>query len=117
MNIEVQTFLVGVVLVPLLILWLAALYHIIARRPDLSVTWKGIWSVVVVFLPYVGVFLYGMLRPPRPPERTGGKDPTVIDAAFAKLDELDTAHDEGAIDDAQFAGGKRAVFGLTDSAV
>jgi len=116
-NFEAGTFLVAVVLVPLVILWLTALFHIVAKRPDLSIAWKGIWSAAVVFVPYVGVLLYGMLRPPRPPERTGGKDPTAVDAAFARIGELQTAHDEGAISDAEYAEGKRMVFGLTDSTV
>lgn len=106
-----------VVLVPLAILWISALFHIIARRPDLSLPWKGAWSATVILLPFIGVMIYAAVRPPRPPKRTGTDDPSVVAAAMEQTRELVAAHDRGAIDDEEFAAGTARIFGLTRTAV
>jgi hypothetical protein len=101
-----------VVIVPALIIWLAALVHIVARRPDLSFSWKGIWAIVILAVPYIGVFIYTMLRPPRSPRYSGTDDPTAVSAAIAQLRSLTTSHADGIIDDEEFAAAKARIFGL-----
>ena len=110
------TFLLtALVLVPLAILWIVALLHIFLRRRDLSFARKAIWSGFVILVPYVGVFFYAALRPPRPPTPTGGEDQTAAGAAIEQLSRLITAHDDGSITDDEFAQRKYAVFGLAGS--
>ena len=80
--------LIVLVIAPLFVLWIVALFHIVARRPDLSVSWKGIWSVVVLLLGYAGLLLYVMFRPPTPVFRTGTGDNTAGRAALKELGQL-----------------------------
>lgn len=109
-----STFLAtALVLVPLAILWIVALFHILVRRSDLSFGRKAIWSGFVILVPYVGVFFYAALRPPRPPTPTGGEDQTAAGAAIEQLSQLAAAHNEGSIADEEFSRRKYAVFGLT----
>ncbi len=114
MSPAVEVPLVAVVLIPLLFLWAAALFHIFRRRPDLSLQWKGIWSAVVLVFPYVGVLLYAMLRPPAEIERgqAGHHDPTPLAGALARLQTLVEDHDRGRIGDDAYLAAKREVFGL-----
>lgn len=114
MTADLGFLLIALVLVPLVILWFVALFHILVRREDLSVGWKAIWSGVVIAVPYVGLLIYAALRPPRSPTPTGGEDGTAAGAAIKQLAQLATAHDDGTISDEEFSQRKRAVFGLTD---
>jgi hypothetical protein len=112
---DTASLLTALVLVPLAILWIVALLHIFLRRRDLPFARKAIWSGFVILVPYVGVFFYAALRPPRPPTPTGGEDQTAAGAAIEQLSRLVTAHDDGSITDDEFAQRKYAVFGLADS--
>ena len=114
MNADTSTLLSALVLIPLAILWMMALFHILARRRDLSTPRKIIWSGLVVLVPYLGVLMYGALRPPRPPTPSGGEDPTASGAAIEQLAKLVDAHGDGSINDEEFSEAKAAVFGLTD---
>ena len=111
---DASPFLIAVVLVPLLILWVVALFHILVRRKDLSVRGKLIWSGFVIVVPYVGLLIYAALRPPRSPTPTGGEDRTAAGAAIEQLAQLVSAHEDGSISDEEFSQRKYAVFGLTD---
>ena len=82
MTADATLLLTALVIVPLVILWIAALFHIVVRRPDLSFGRKAIWSGLVVLVPYIGVLMYAALRPPRPPTPTGGEDQTAAGAAI-----------------------------------
>jgi len=113
--VDTTFLLTALVLVPLAILWIVALLHIFLRRRDLSFARKAIWSGFVILVPYVGVFFYAALRPPRPPTPTGGEDQTAAGAAIEQLSRLITAHDDGSITDDEFAQRKYAVFGLAGS--
>lgn len=105
------------VIAPLFVLWVVALFHIVARRPDLSVSGKGIWSAVVILLGYAGLLLYMMFRPPRPATRNGIEDNTAGQAALNDLGRLIGDHDAGSISDEAFARDKAALFGLEGAAV
>lgn len=103
---------VGIVLVPLFAMWVVALFHILAKRDDLSVGWKGIWSAIVVLLPYLGVLIYAFIRPPAQAKGSGAGDSTATGQAIDRVHRLVVDHDSGAITDEQFASRKAAVFGI-----
>lgn len=117
MTVTAEALTIAVVIVPLAILWISALFHIIARRPDLSIPWKGIWAATVVMLPFVGVMIYAIVRPPLPPGRTADHDPSAIAVAVEQTRDLIAAHERGAIDDETFAADKARIFGLTRTSV
>lgn len=117
MNIDPRVVFIAFVLIPLAVLWVVALFHILARRPDLSLAWKGIWSATVILVPYVGLLLYAMLRPPRTPKRSGGEDPSAGSRALQRIRELSAAHEDGEVDDKTFAAQKAMIFGLTESTI
>ena len=116
MTVDARFLLVALVLVPLVILWIVALFHIVVRRHDLSFGRKVIWSGLVIMVPYIGLLIYAALRPPRAPTPTGGEDQTAAGAAIEQLARLVTAHDDGSITDEEFSQRKYAVFGLADPA-
>ncbi len=99
------------VLAPLIVLWILAVFHILVRRRDLSVAAKALWTVIVVLVPYVGLLLYYGLRPPRPPQGDGGDD-DASGTAIRRLVALADDHAAGRIDGDSFARQKEAVFGL-----
>jgi hypothetical protein len=113
-TVDASFLLIALVLVPLLVLWIVALFHILVRRRDLSVGRKAIWSVLVIVVPYIGLLIYAALRPPRSPTPTGGEDQTAAGSAIEELAQLVTAHEDGSITDEEFAHHKYAVFGLAD---
>jgi hypothetical protein len=113
MNADTTFLLSLLVMVPLVVLWGAALFDIVIRRRDLSLGRKSIWSVLVVLVPYVGVLMYAALRTPRAATPTDGEDQSAAGAAIRELGGLVEAHDSGMISDAEFSHGKAAVFGLT----
>lgn len=113
----VEAYSVGVVLIPLVFLWAAALFHILRRRPDLSAPWKGIWSAVVVLVPYLGVLIYSITRPPRTPQVTGSAEPGSVSRALVRLRTTIEAHDRGEIGDREYEATKAEIFGLVDDPV
>jgi len=112
MSVEADLALVVLVIAPLFVLWIVALFHIVVRRPNLSIGGKAIWSAIVILLGYAGLLLYIMFRPPRPVTRTGVEDATVSTNALRRLSQLIEDHDAGSISDEEFASEKAAVFGL-----
>jgi hypothetical protein len=48
--------------IPLCILWVMMLIDLM-RRPDLVGWQKGVWAMVLVFFPWIGVFAYLVVRP------------------------------------------------------
>ncbi|MGB9358351.1 MAG: PLDc N-terminal domain-containing protein [Acidimicrobiia bacterium] len=116
MSVEAGLALVVLVIAPLFVLWIVALFHIVAGRPDLSIGGKSIWSAIVLLLGYAGLLLYVMFRPPRPVARTGAEDKAVGRKALRRLSQLIADHDAGSISDEEFARDKAAVFGLEQAA-
>ncbi len=107
---------VAIVLIPLGVIWIVALFHIIVRRNDLSIGWKGIWSAAVILIPYVGVLIYAFVRPPVPVKRSHDNDPTATRRAIDEIHRVVADHDSGSITDAQFASKKAAIFGTGSTA-
>ncbi len=112
MNGAEQTLAIAIVVVPLAVIWIVALFHIIARRSDLSIGWKGIWSVVVILIPYIGLLIYAFVRPTTPLKGNRDTDPTATRTAIDEIHRLVSERDDGAITNSQFASKKAAVLGL-----
>jgi hypothetical protein len=104
----------AIILVPLFALWVLALFSILVKRSDLSLGWKGIWSAVVIFIPYVGVLIYAFVRPPAQTKRLGSDDPTATGQAIDQIHHLVADHEAGTITDDQFAAGKALIFGVAN---
>ena len=102
-----------VVLVPLIVIEAIAVFHVAARRPDLSTLRKGGWIAGILLVPYVGILMYALLRQPTP---ASGKAASAEGAGAAttmgRVRELIDAHASGAIDDEEFTAVKREIFGL-----
>ena len=54
--------IVGAVILLFLILWVRAVIDVV-RRGDLTVGVKAAWAIVMLILPFIGLFVYTMLRP------------------------------------------------------
>ena len=98
-------------------IWLAiSIFSDIFRSPDLSGGLKAVWTIFVIFLPYLGVLVYLIARGSkmqqhalddarRRDEQFRGyvqdvvQTPNVVD----QLSSLADLHDRGVLDDAEFA--------------
>ena len=111
-----QAALFVLVVAPLFLLWVVAIFHIVLRRPDLSIARKWMWSAVVIVLGYAGLLVYTMFRPPWPVTRTGADNGTASRAALGRLRQLIEDHAAGSISDEEYARDKAALFGLDTAA-
>jgi hypothetical protein len=96
------------------VIWILAVFNIIVRRSDLSIAWKGIWSAVVILIPYVGVLIYVTVRPPAQTASGGGYDATATGQAIDEIHRLVSEHEAGAITDGEFASRKALIFGVEE---
>jgi phospholipase D-like protein len=62
---EYGTLLVTAAVVLWLVLWIGVVIEVL-RRGDLSVGAKAGWIVLVLVLPFVGLFIYALFRAARP---------------------------------------------------
>ncbi len=46
-----------------LVLWARAVIDVWGRRGDLSVAAKSAWTIIMLIIPFIGLFVYTMLRP------------------------------------------------------
>ena len=104
----------------LFFIWIWLLITVFAdifRSRDLSGWGKALWTIFVVFLPYLGVFVYLNARGKKMGEHAA-QDAQAQDAAFRsyvreaagsgqsgvdQLAKLAQLHDQGVIDDAEYA--------------
>ncbi len=100
-----------VVIAPLLMIVVVALFHLLARRPDLSVIGKTGWAAVIIFIPYFGVLAYVMLRPPGAATGKATQE-QATGSTMQQLRNLIAAHDSGSVDDVEYAAGKAELFGV-----
>lgn len=107
---------VGVIAIPLFAMWFLALFNILVRRRDLSIGWKGIWSAVVIMIPYIGLLVYVIVRPPAPAKGSRDDDPTATRRAIDDIHRLVSDHDAAVVTEAQFAAQKATVFGIGEPA-
>ncbi len=54
--------LVAAVVILFLVLWARAVVDVV-RRGDLSVSAKAAWAIIMLIIPFLGLFLYTLLRP------------------------------------------------------
>jgi Phospholipase_D-nuclease N-terminal len=108
----------------LFLLWFVLLFYVFAdiiRSHDLSGWGKAIWTFLIIFLPYLAIFAYLVIRGHGMAARqaggqVSGSDPYAVDIVgrdnsadeLLKLAEL---HNSGKIDDADFAAAKARVLG------
>ncbi|MEA2023060.1 MAG: hypothetical protein U9N79_02080 [Actinomycetota bacterium] len=103
---------IGIVLVPLVAMWIFSLFNIVVKRNDLSIGWKGIWSAIVILIPYIGVLVYAVVRPPAQAMGPDQNDSTATGQAMDRIRRVTAEHDSGSITDEEFAADKAAVFGI-----
>ena len=46
-----------------LVLWVRAVLDVFQRRSDLSTGAKAIWVIAMLVFPFIGIFVYMLLRP------------------------------------------------------
>ncbi len=116
MNIAEDTARVLVVIgiaIPLLLLWIVTFVDI-ARRKNLPITRKALWTAVTFFGAHIGIAVYYGMRPV--PEVLGkGLRPTTPEtsATVSRLETLRADHTAGSINDADYLAKKRDLLGLT----
>lgn len=110
----------------LFVAWIMLLFQVVAdifRSDDMSGFSKAIWTLFVIILPYLGVFLYLILRGGKMQERRVA-EAKAADAAFksyvretagagdpaAQIAQLAALRDRGVISDAEFEAGKAKVL-------
>lgn len=54
--------LVAAVVILFLVLWARAVVDLV-RRGDLSVSAKAAWAIIMLIIPFLGLFIYTLLRP------------------------------------------------------
>lgn len=78
------------VVIPVTLLWAAAVFDIVWRRGDL-IWWKRLsWLLAVIFLPLIGVFIYALVG-------LGREDSTAM--TYHDIEEL---HERGVLTDAEY---------------
>jgi hypothetical protein len=109
------------------IVWLMALFHIfgdIFRSQDMGGFAKALWLIFVVFLPFLGVFVYLLVRGHSMAQRSAA-DAAARDAQFQtyvkqaagtsgpgdQLTQLVALRDAGQISPAEFEAGKAKILG------
>jgi uncharacterized membrane protein len=112
-------FLVGLITVLIYIAvvctWLFGLFDLFARG-DLHGWQKGLWLLIVIFVPIIGVFVYFVLRPKEVPwwsETTQG--PTLRETdprawEMGEIERLTRLRSQGSITDEEFATMKQRVL-------
>ena len=106
-------------------IWLViSIFGDIIRSKDLSGVSKAIWSLVIIFLPYIGIFGYLIVRGGSMAERSVQSAQAQEDAmktyirdtaggsnSADQLAKLADLHASGKIDDGEFARGKAQILG------
>ena len=107
----------------LFLLWFVLLFYVFAdiiRSDDLSGWGKAIWTFLIIFLPYLGIFAYLVIRGHGMAARQGGGQPAQYpnagdivgrDNSADQLLKLAELHNTGKLDDADFAAAKARVLG------
>jgi hypothetical protein len=119
-----NAFFLLLIYIPLLMVWGFAVLDIF-RRDDIHGFAKAIWLVVVIFLPFIGTFIYLLMRPAgaTKEERVAIEDasrnfvqkysPT---SAAEEIKTLADLHDRGKLTDAEFSIEKERLLGRVAAA-
>ena len=62
---EYGTLLVAAAVALWLVLWVGVVIEVVRRR-DLGIGGKALWIVIVLVLPFIGLFVYALFRAARP---------------------------------------------------
>jgi hypothetical protein len=97
---------------PLIALWVAGFWDL-AHRKDLTVYRKAVWAALFILTLYIGIAVYFIMRPVRPPAGKGYSH-TVPRASgiVTELESLTVARTAGEITDDAFIARKRELLGL-----
>lgn len=111
-----EIFVLLLIFVPLLMLWLFTLGDL-AKRADISGLAKGLWAVLVVILPVIGMLVYFIARPSDPEmqpdpstrlaEIRGAANPPSTTDQIERLGEL---RDSGILSDDEFTAAKLKIL-------
>jgi len=100
-----------VVIVPLVLIEMLALFHLLARRPDLGLASKAGWAAGIVLIPFIGSLAYVLLRSPGAASgKAIGEQAT--GSTMQQLRDLMASHDSGSVDDNQYTAAKEKLFGV-----
>ena len=106
-------------------IWMiVVIFSDIFRSEDLSGWGKAIWSVFIIFLPFLGIFAYLIARGGQMAERSAKaaqdanqatqayiRDAAAVSTDADQLAKLADLHTAGKIDDAEYATAKAKVIG------
>ncbi len=113
----------------LFFVWIMLIFTIfgdIIRSDDMGGVAKAIWSIVIIFLPFFGIFMYLIVRGNKMGERqlaAAQKQQAAMDdyirttatttggSAADELAKLADLHTQGKLDDAEYAAAKAKVVG------
>jgi hypothetical protein len=113
-----DVFFLLLIYVPLMIIWIFAVFDIF-RRDDLSGLGKALWLAVVIIVPFLGTLVYLLLRPAgATPEERKALDAASRDfvARYSpnshaeQLSVLADLHDRGKLTDEEFRAEKEHVL-------
>ena len=105
--------------------WLViSIFMDLIRSPDLSGWAKALWTVVIIFLPYIGVFIYLIVRGGEMTDRAAAaqqrdrgafddyiRETTGSASSADELVRLADLHDAGTLSDEEYASAKAKVLG------
>jgi hypothetical protein len=105
--------------VPLIIIWVTTLVDIFSRS-DLSGWVKALWTIALFFLPWLGVFVYLVSRPPTVSGAWGARGretlppsvtsfPTTSSTA-QELEKLAALRSQGALTEEEYAAAKASII-------
>ena len=97
---------------PLIALWVAGFWDLVHRK-DLTVKRKAVWAALFIFTLYIGLAIYFIMRPVRPPAGKGNSA-TVPRASgiVTELESLSVARKAGEITEDAFVARKQELLGL-----
>ncbi|MCZ7532454.1 MAG: PLD nuclease N-terminal domain-containing protein [Acidimicrobiia bacterium] len=111
-DLEYDGLLWFAIAIPLIALWVAALWDLF-RRQDLSARRKAAWTAVIIVTAYIGIAIYFALRPiPDPPGKSSTQTVPRASALVTQLEDLVRRNANGEMSEAEFTTAKRHLLGL-----
>jgi Phospholipase_D-nuclease N-terminal/Short C-terminal domain len=105
-------FIIALIWIPLIILWVLTFADLF-RRTDLTGLAKGLWMLVVFFLPFLGTLIYLIVRPMTEdyaPETLVTGAPAGAPSPSAQLEELNRQLQSGAISEYDYTQAKARIL-------
>jgi hypothetical protein len=98
---------IGLVLIPVTILWIATVIDIIWRYPG-STSGRLVWLLIVLLIPVIGALVYIFRRPPITSDHA---DDHGSDSWTRDLDRVSELHRNGSLTDSEVSGAKAHLLG------